>query len=171
MNTHLKNILFFFISFCILINNVDATGIAISPSNMTLNLSINETVEKTIIIYNLGEEPVNISINIDKALDRFIDIYDNNIDINNINISGNEKKKIRIKIHIPENVSVSNYSGNILAVSSYKYYGNDINIGVNLPINISVQDKKKKLYGSGIVTIIIVLFMAAQIMKSIARKN
>lgn len=157
MNTNLNNIVFFF-SFLIFINNVGASGIAISPSNMTLDLSTNETVEKTIVIYNLGEEPVNISINIDKELSGFIDIYNN--DINKINISGKEKKKIRIKIHIPENVSASNYSGNILAVSSYNYYGNDINISVNLPINISVNDRKKKLCGFGIVMIIIVLFMS-----------
>ena len=171
MNTHLKNIFFFFISIIILINNADASGIAISPSNMTLNLSLNETVEKTITLYNLGEEPVNISINIDKALERFIYIYNNNIDINTINLSGKEKKKIVIKIHIPENVSVSNYSGDLLAVSTYKYQGIDINIGVNLPINIRVLNKKKNLFGFDLVTIIIVLFTAIQIIKSIAGKN
>lgn len=165
----LKNIFLFFIIFFILINNADASGIAISPSNMTLDLSINETVEKTIIIYNLGEEQTNISINIDSNLDRFIEIYD--VDTNNINILGKDKNKIRIKIHIPENVNATKYSGNILANTSYKYYGGDMNIGVNLPININVQDKKKKLYGFGVVTIITLLFMATQIIKTIMRKN
>ncbi len=46
-----------------------------------------------------------------------------------------------------------------------------MNIGVNLPININVQDKKKKLYGFGVVTIITLLFMATQIIKTIMRKN
>jgi uncharacterized membrane protein len=169
MNTNLKNIFFFLVSFFILINNVDASGIAISPSNMTLDLSLNETVEKTIIIYNLGEEQTNISINIDRNLDRFIEIYD--IDTNNINISGKDKKKIKIKIHIPENVNATKYSGNILMNTSYKYYGSAMNLGVNLPININVQDKNKKLFGFGVVMIITVLFMATQISKNIMRKN
>jgi hypothetical protein len=46
-----------------------------------------------------------------------------------------------------------------------------MNLGVNLPININVQDKNKKLFGFGVVMIITVLFMTTQIIKSIMRKN
>ena len=108
-----------FFSLCPLANA--GIGLGISPASITISDAFKGgTYERSITIFNTGDEPGNFILTAEGECSGWIFYYDEDEPetlINEITIAGKDKTKILVKFDIPEDIANGDYTSTIYAQS------------------------------------------------------
>ncbi|AKB38673.1 hypothetical protein MSSAC_4083 [Methanosarcina siciliae C2J] len=105
----------------VMVQPVLAIGIGISPSEININNGFKGAeYEKSLVIFNTGQEQTNFSLSAEGDISDWVSIYksDNlSSNITNVLIPGEDKVSLIIVFRVPSDASNGNYSG-VLDVNS-----------------------------------------------------
>jgi hypothetical protein len=127
----------------LLSSNVGALmGLGVSPSELEIHNALRGgECEKTVTIFNTGDDAGNFSLSAEGEIKEWIHFYDMNeptMPITNIGIQGGDKALILVKFRIPEDAASRNYTSRINIQSIPKDIGVE-GSGQTMKVQMSVN--------------------------------
>lgn len=144
----LKKILLCSIIYIILLQNVSAVGIGVTPGNLTFRVQAGASDTESLFVINTGTEISNYVVYVDED---YADWFD--ISPDNFSLDASENKEVILKLRSPFSTK-GNYEFKVYTVSSSPSSDFNVGSGIKVPVHVFVSNAGLKI---GLLLLIIVI--------------